>query len=277
MSPKLCCLLIESLGIIPRIKSAGHLSAPRVTTKFLIFAAWRIAASLTVVGSPDSMRKRLAISSKVLSHLSANPLCCGVCVIIFSYKMAASKQYPLNCSARNSSVLSCLSFLGVPTLKINLFRLVSASLSALSVSTNFIYWSANTMLNRNPYGNSNLYSPMYVCEHPHQFLQWLVFYHFFYHGQCAHIASIFMFHQCLWCIPDIQLIFCTAKCHAAGTHLEWFSSVSVVRVPFWRLMQLFAFSKVKLCPHFWNLKRLIVDLKNSRAKKFLSSHWNSPV
>ena len=108
------------------------------------------------------MSKHLAISSSVLLHLSANPFCCGVSGMVFSCRMPASKQYVLNCSERNSFALSCLSFLGYPTLRTNFFTLANASLFALSNSTNtnFVYWSANTMQNRNPDSDSTLKDPI---------------------------------------------------------------------------------------------------------------------
>ena len=92
----------------------------------------------------------ISISSRVLLQLSANPFCCGVSDMVFSCIMPASKQYILNCSEKNSFALSCLNFLGVPTQRTKFFRLASASLFALSKSTNtnFEYWSANTMQNR---------------------------------------------------------------------------------------------------------------------------------
>ena len=155
-------LLIESLGFIHHISSAGHFSSTRLTTKFLIFVAWRIAAPRIILGSLETMSKHLAISSSVLLHLSANPFCFGVSGMVFSCRMPASKQYVLNCSVRNSFALSCLSFLGVPTLRTNFFRLASASLFALSKSTNtnIVYWSANTMQNRNPESDSTLKGPI---------------------------------------------------------------------------------------------------------------------
>ena len=108
------------------------------------------------------MSKHLAISSSVLLHLSANPFCCGVSGMVLSCRMPASKQYVLNCSERNSFALSCFSFLGVPTMRTNFFRLANASLFALSNSknTNFVYWSANSMQNRNPDSDSTLKGPI---------------------------------------------------------------------------------------------------------------------
>ena len=149
---------IDSLGFIPRISSARHFSSLRLTTKFLIIVAWRIAAAHIMLGRPESMSKHLAISSSVLLHLSANPFCCGFSGMVFSCRMHASKQYILNCSERKSFSLSCLTFLGVPTLRTNFFSFASASLLALSKSTttNFVYWSANTMQNRNPDSDSAL-------------------------------------------------------------------------------------------------------------------------
>ena len=157
--PKIDSLLIESLI---RISSAGHFSSPRLTTKFLILVVWRITALHIFLGSSESMSKHLAISSSVLLHFSANPFCCGVSGMVFSCRMPACKQYILNCSERNSFALSCLSFLGVCTLRKNFFRLASASLFALSKSTNafFVYWSANTMQNRNPDSVSFLEGPI---------------------------------------------------------------------------------------------------------------------
>ena len=186
------------------------------------------------MGRPESTSKRLAISSSVLLHLSANPLCCGVSGMIFSCRMAASKQYILNCSERNSFALSCLSFLGVPTLRTNFFRLACASLFALSKSTNtnFVYWSANTMQNQNPDSDSTLkvlWTPspaslllgslsLFILEY---FLSWPMRTHCIHH-RVPHY---------LWCIPDhIRLIQmtkssvphpCTVKFHAVGTHREF--------------------------------------------------------
>ena len=82
--------------------------------------------------------------------------------MVFSCGMPAYKQYILNCSERNSFTLSCLNFMGVPTLRTNFFRLASASLFALSKFTNinFVYWSANTLQNRNPDSDSTLKSPI---------------------------------------------------------------------------------------------------------------------
>ena len=108
------------------------------------------------------MSKHPSISSSVLLQLSDNPICCGVSVLVFFCKMPAFKQYILNCSESNAFALSCLGFLGVPTLRRNLFRLASASLFALSKSTNtnFVYWSANTMQNRIPDSDSTLKGPI---------------------------------------------------------------------------------------------------------------------
>ena len=99
-----------------------------------------------------SMSKHLALSSSVLLHLSAIPFCCGISGIVSFCRSPASKQYLLNCSERNSFALSCLSFLGVPTLRTIFFRLASASLFALNkfINTNFVYWSSNTKQNGNP-------------------------------------------------------------------------------------------------------------------------------
>ena len=98
------------------------------------------------------MSKHLAISSSVLLHLWANPFCCVVSGMVFSCRMPASKQYILNCYERKFFTLSCLSFLGILTLRTNVLKLDSASLFALNNSTNanFVYWSANTLQNRNP-------------------------------------------------------------------------------------------------------------------------------
>ena len=108
------------------------------------------------------MSKHLAISSIVLVHLSADPFCFDVSGMVFSCIMLVSKQYILNCSERNSFALSCLSFLGFPTMRTNFFRLASASLFALSKSANknFVYWSANTMQNRNRDSDSTLKCPI---------------------------------------------------------------------------------------------------------------------
>ena len=108
------------------------------------------------------MSKHLAISSSVLLHLSANPFCCGVSGMVFSCIMPAPKQDVLKCYERNSFALSCFSFLGVPTLRANLFRLASASLFALSKSTNTncVYSSANTMQNRKPDSDLTLKGPI---------------------------------------------------------------------------------------------------------------------
>ena len=162
VQPKIDSLLIESLGYIPGISSAGHFSSPRLTTKFLILVAWRIAAPHIILGRPDSMSKHVAISSSVLLYLSANPFFCGVSGVVFYCRMPVSKPYILNCSERNYFALSCLSFLGVPTLRTNFFRLASASLFALSKSTNtnFVYWSANTMLNQNSDSDSSQKGPI---------------------------------------------------------------------------------------------------------------------
>ena len=103
-------LLTEILGLIPRISTAEHFPTPRLTIKFLIFAAWRIAALHIILGGSESTSKNLAISSSVLLHLSAKPFCCGMSGMLFSCKMPASKQYILNCSERNSFVLSYLCF-----------------------------------------------------------------------------------------------------------------------------------------------------------------------
>ena len=162
MQPEIDSLLIERLGFIPCISSAGLLSSPRLTTNFLILVAWRIAARHIILGKPESMSKHLAISSSVLLHLSANPFCCGFSGLVFSCRMLGSKQYILNCSERNSFALSCLNFSGVSTLRTNFFSLASASLYALfkSTNTNFVYWSAKTMQNRNPDSNSLLKGPI---------------------------------------------------------------------------------------------------------------------
>ena len=158
---KIDLLLLQSLGFIPRISSAGHFSSPCRTTKFLIFVSWRIVASHIILGRPESMGKHLAISSSVLLHLSANPFCCGVSGMVFSCRIPASKHYILNCSQRNSFAMSYPSFLGVPTMRTNFFRLASASLFALSKSTNknFVYWSANRMQSRNPDSDYTLEGP----------------------------------------------------------------------------------------------------------------------
>ena len=161
VQPQIDSLLIESLGFIPRISSAGNFSS-RLTTKFLILVAWRIVAPHIILGRPESISKHLAISSSVLLHLSANPFCCGVSGMVFACRMPASKQYILNCSERNSFALSCLCFLGVPKLRTNSFKPASASLCALRMSTytNFVYWSAKKMQNRNPGGFSTLKGPI---------------------------------------------------------------------------------------------------------------------
>ena len=108
------------------------------------------------------MSKQLAISSGVLLNLSANPFCWRVSGIVLSYRMPASLQYNLRCSERNFITLICLSFLGVPTLKSNFFKRATASLFALSKSSSpiFVYWSANTMHNRNPDSEFTLKSPI---------------------------------------------------------------------------------------------------------------------
>ena len=183
------------------------------------------------------MSKHFAISSSVPLHLAANPFCFGASGMVFSCRMPASEQYVLNCSERNSFALSCLSFLGVPTLRTNFIRLASASLFALrkSTNTNFVYWSANTMQNRNPDSDSTLKGPItsvktlssfssaWVSATPRTGVYVIL--------ANAHIAYIIEFPQCLCCILDhIRLIQmtqlsvplpCTVKCHAVGTHLEF--------------------------------------------------------
>ena len=108
------------------------------------------------------MSKHLAISNSVLLHLSANPFCFGNSGLVFSCRMPASKQYILISCERNTFALPCLSFLGIPTLRKNFFRLANASLFALSkfTNTNFVYWSANTMDNRNPDSDFTLKGPI---------------------------------------------------------------------------------------------------------------------
>ena len=161
VQPEIVNLLIESLGFIPHINSAGHFSSHH-KTKFRILVAWRIAADHIILVRPKSRSKHLAISSSVLLNLSADPFCCGVSGMIFFCRMPASKQHVLNCSERNSFALFCLSFFGVLILRTNFFRLASASLFALSksINTNFVYWSANTMRNRNPDSDSTLKGPI---------------------------------------------------------------------------------------------------------------------
>ena len=174
--------------------------SPRFTTKFQILVAWRISAPHIILWRPESMSKHFAISSSVLLHLSANSFCCGVSGMVFSCRMPASKQYILNCSERNSLALSYLSFMGVPTLRTNFFRLASASLFPLSNSTNtnFVYWSANTMQNLNPHSNSTLKGLITsVKPSPASLLLWF-YCHYWYCsprdlGQSAHIAYIIEF------------------------------------------------------------------------------------
>ena len=88
--------------------------------------------------SPESMSKHLAVSSSVLLNISANPFWCGVSGMVFSRNISASKQYILNCSERISFVMSCLSFLGVPTLRTLFSRMASASFFDLNKSANLI-------------------------------------------------------------------------------------------------------------------------------------------
>ena len=233
MQPKIDNLLIGSLDFTPLISSAGHFSSPRLTTKFLILAAWRIAAPHIILGSPESMSKHLAISSSVLLHLSTNPFCCGVSGMVFSCRMPASKQYVLNCSERNSFASSCLSFLGVPALRTNFFRLASASLFALSKSTNtnFVYWSANTMQNRNPDNDSTLKGPITSVNTLSSFSSaWVSA--TLGTGVFVILANAHTLHTSssspnvsgafLTVLPNRSVLLpCTVKFHAVGTNLEF--------------------------------------------------------
>ena len=252
VQPKIDNLLIGSLGFIPLNSSAGHFSSPRLTTKFLILAAWRIAAPHIILGSPDSMRKHLAISSSVLLHLSANPFCCGVSGMVFSCRMPASKQYVLNCTERNSFALSYLSFLGVPTLRTNFF-LANASHFALSNSTNtnFVYWSANTMQNRNPDSDSTLKGPITSVNTLSSFSSAWV--------SASLGTGVFVI------LANSHTLHTSASSHTVSgaflTTSAWFKwpnrlchFLGLSRVTFLSFMQLFLLSKVKLCPHSVHLE-----------------------
>ena len=108
------------------------------------------------------MSNHFAISNNVILHLSAIPFCCSVSSMVFSCRMPASRQYILNCSEENSLASSCLCVLGVPALIKDYFTLASASHFALSKSTNtnFVFWSAKTMQNRNLDTDSNVKGPI---------------------------------------------------------------------------------------------------------------------
>ena len=174
---------------MPRISSAGHFPS-RLTISFLILVKWRIAAPHIILGRPESMSKHPAISSSVLLHLLANPFCCGVSGMVFSCIIPASKQYILNCSERNFFALSCLSFLGVPTLRINFFRLASASLFALSKTANWNPDSESTL--NGPITSVNALSSLFCLGLCHSWYWSLC-----YLGQCAHIAYFIEFPHCL--------------------------------------------------------------------------------
>ena len=188
------------------------------------------------------MSKHLVIPSCVVLHLSINLFCCGVSGMVFSCRMPASKQYILNCSERNLFALSCLSFLGIPTLRRNFFGLASASFFALIKSTNknFKYWSANTMQKRNPVSDCTVKGPMTSVNTLFSFYSsWVsatigtggfVIFAIAHTLQNTHVYII-EFPHCLWRSPDhIRLIQttqlsvplpCTVKFHAVGTHLEF--------------------------------------------------------
>ena len=233
------------------------------------------------------MSKHLAISSSVLLHLSANPFCCGVSGMVFSCRMPASKEYILICSERNSIALSCLSFLGVPTLRKNCFRLASASLFALSQSTNtnFVYWSANTMQNRNPGSDSTLNGPITSVNTLSSFSSaWVsatlgtgVFV-ILANAHTLHKSSSFPLSLVYsWTHPldSNDPIVCATSLHCqvlrclkSSWILErWriikrrncFSAVSFTQNPFWSFMQFF--SQVQQCSHLVHLERLIGGLR----------------
>ena len=250
------------------------------------------------------MSKHLAISSSVLLHLSANPFCCGVSGMAFSCRMPASKEYILNCSERNSFALSCLSFLGVPTLRKNCFRLASASLFALSQSTNtnFVYWSANTMQNRNPGSDSTLNGPITSVNNLSSFSSaWVsatlgtgVFV-ILANAHTLHTSSSFPLSLVYsWTHPldSNDPIVCATSLHCQvlrWLNTSWilerwkiikrncFSAVSFTRNPFWSFMQ-FLFAGAAMFPPraSWETDRRFENYLGTH-KKFLSRHWSFPL
>ena len=250
------------------------------------------------------MSKHLAISSRVLFHLSTKPFFCGVSGMVFSCRMPATKLYILNCCEGNTFALSCLSIPGITTLRKKFFRLAVASLFALSKSTNrnFVYWSANPMQNWNrdsdstPKVASRLWTPspvflllgslpLLVLE---SFLSWPM------RTDCIHHRDPLLSLAHCWPNPldsndpvvcatslNCQILRCWNSSwirERCRINKSFFSCVSFIRVPFWKFMQLFPFSNVKLCPrsvHLETDKRF--EEKCGTHKTFLSLHWNSPL
>ena len=90
VKPKIYSLLIESLGFIPRISSAGHFFSSH--NQIFHPCCMGNCCSPHHLGRHESMSKHLAISRSVLLHLSAKQFCYGVSCLIFSCRMLASKQ-----------------------------------------------------------------------------------------------------------------------------------------------------------------------------------------
>ena len=302
VQPKIDNLLIENLGLIPRI-IGGLFSSPRLKIKFLMLFAWKMAAPHIMLGRPESMSKQLANSSSVLLRLSADTFCCGVSGMVFSCRMPASKQYIIKCSERNSFTLSCLSFLGVTTLKTNFFRLAIASLLDLSKSTNtnFMYWSAN------PKNDSTMKVPsrpwttfpasLLLGSLPLLVLESLrslpMRTHCIYHRH----PPLSLVHSRPNPLDSNNPIVCATSLHCQVSrkfHSSWIPKRGrVSKTKYFLLLLLTEFPSEVSCSCFLSRKRsyfptpcilrLIRGLKNSPAhtKHFgiplWSSHWNSPL
>ena len=193
VQPKIDNLLIGSLGFIPLISSAGHFSSPRLTTKFLILAAWRIAAPHIILGSPESMSKHLAISSSV------------ECLQLSSTSWTALRETPSHCLASASWASH--------TEK----KFLQAGRCFTLCLKQFHKHKLRVLVCKHyaePEPWQWLYSERshHVCEHPLQLLFCLGLCHSWYRslcdlGQCTHFAHIIEFLHWLWCIPDhIRLI-----------------------------------------------------------------------
>ena len=209
------------------------------------------------------------------------------CTSQLTHSIVASLVWssPVECLHLNSTswtaLIENLSHCLVSTLKTNFFSLASASLFALSNSTNanFVYWSANTMQNRNPDKDSTLKGPITSVNTLSSFsYAWVSA--TLGTGVFVILANAHTLHKSS-SSPTVSGAFLTTSawskwpnrlCHFLAlsnfTLLElilnsrtlqgkWnklFSCVSFTRVPFWSFMQLFPFSKVKLCPHSVHLE-----------------------
>ena len=152
-------------------------------------------------------------------------------------RMPASKEYILNCSARSSFGISCLSFLGIRAQRKNFFKLTSALIFALGKprNKNFTHTSANTIQNGNPDSNFTLKGPVTSVKIIYGFSSaWVLanldtwVFVILANAHTLHTSSsyptvcgAFLTTSFLIDMTQSSVPFpCIVQCHAVGAHLE---------------------------------------------------------